>query len=324
MHEATIFRISGRVDFLEMPILDRLEEKEEEWGLKSIPEINKGQDSITTIMREHYFQQIPLKIKGYADFIELRQRFNTDPGLVAKFENNNFSVKFIDFKNIKKSKMMHNYKYLRTQNDNISEGEKRKRFFIYDEELFSKDVKAKDDQTNLVREKNPFNGIFNIHKVVYGESVHPFYTLASKKSAQKFICNIGSEAPVGNLNISIVHPLYLRYMYLTDYMSDDYTRYSDLDLFNPADEGGKFNNFNYDIVNHATLSPGDCIYIPSNYWTQIDNRMHEKLPGSTEPLYEKYLPKDERENVKWVEYEYTDLSYLEGEALDALERGYGS
>jgi len=187
MHENTIFRISGRVDFLDMPILDKIEEKEEEWALKEIPVMAKSQDTITTIMRDHYFQQIPLKITGYADFIELRKEFNIDPDLVEKLENNNFSVKFINFKDLKNHKMMHNYQYLRSQNDNLPEGSKKNRYFIYDDELFSKDVRAEEEEINLVREKNPFRDIFSINKVIYGESVQPFYTLASKKNAQKFI-----------------------------------------------------------------------------------------------------------------------------------------
>ena len=128
------------------------------------------------------------------------------------------------------------------------------------------------------------------------------------------------------MNISLVHPLYLRYMYLDDFWTDDNARYSDLDLFNGVNGEGKYNNFKYDRVNQSTLSPGDCLYIPSNWWVQLDNRMSIKDELTNgHPLYEKYLPKSEKEhNVKWVEYEYTKVSFLEDEAFDALEEGYGS
>ena len=301
----------------------KLRNKENEWKLENIEKVTKGSDTIQKIMKEHYLQETPLFIEGYADFIKLREGIYNDTYTQLDSE---YSFFFIDFNNMRKNRMKHSYQYLRTQNSNKEEGKKSSRLFIYDDYIFNKN----ESDTNLILDKNPFNGIFKVEKVIYGESIQPFYTLATKKNSQKFICNIGlsedKEVNMGNLNISLVNPLYLRYMYLMNYRKYDNAKFSELDLFNIEEKNGKFPTFDYGKINHATLQPGDCLYVPANWWVQLDHMMHKKFPGSNEPMYEKYLPKDEEKDtvVKWIEYEYTNLNYLEDEAFEGLENGYGS
>ena len=61
----------------------------------------------------------------------------------------------------------------------------------------------------------------------------------------------------GNLNISIVDPLYLRYMHVNDYFFNGEDKFSDIDLYNQPDEPGYFPSFNYSRVLHQELKPGD-------------------------------------------------------------------
>jgi hypothetical protein len=89
MHQATIFRISGRVDFLDMPILDRIEENETKWALSEIDEIESNQKSIRTIMSDYFMQQTPVKLKNYADFTKLRVDFNTDYDIQKRLTDRN-------------------------------------------------------------------------------------------------------------------------------------------------------------------------------------------------------------------------------------------
>ena len=52
MHENTLMNISGRVDFLDMPILDKIENKTEHWFQKEIETVktsNNVQDKISKL-----------------------------------------------------------------------------------------------------------------------------------------------------------------------------------------------------------------------------------------------------------------------------------
>ena len=63
MHEATIFKISGRVDFLNMPILDKIENKTKEWWNKDIESVEGSSFTLFYIMQNWFLQEKPLKIE---------------------------------------------------------------------------------------------------------------------------------------------------------------------------------------------------------------------------------------------------------------------
>ena len=60
MHEDTIFAITRRVDFLDMPILDSIEENENEWYISEIDEYDGSEDTVSKIIHDFYFQQAPV------------------------------------------------------------------------------------------------------------------------------------------------------------------------------------------------------------------------------------------------------------------------
>ena len=114
-------------------------------------------------------------------------------------------------------------------------------------------------------------------------------------------------------------------MFLSNYETSDSERFSELDIFTREEDLGKFTDFDYSKVSHVDLAPGDWLYLPSNWWIQLSNRMQEKLPGKAEPRVDEIFEIDDKEiNIKWIEYIYSNLSKLEDEALTGLEMGYGS
>jgi hypothetical protein len=168
--------------------------------------------------------------------------------------------KFSDFRRPKKGVIMHDYQFLRQQNENNET--KKTRYFIHDDRIFENDIEeAKSSKNHILLEKNPFFRLFDVDKVWYGESTQPFSTMAKKQQEQKFICNIAysdnKDVALRNLNISLMNPLYLRYVFLNDYHPANNDRYTDIDLYNLPDDAGQFSGFNYTRVNHATLTPGD-------------------------------------------------------------------
>jgi len=122
-----------------------------------------------------------------------------------------------------------------------------------------------------------------------------------------------------------VNPLFLRNIYLIDYEATPNERLSGLDLFNKDEKARLFPDFDYSLVSHVDLAPGDCLYIPSNWWLQIHNRMNEKIPNNDSQQIDQTDIADETEvNVKWIEYSFASVSLLADEAIYGLEHGYGS
>jgi hypothetical protein len=90
-----------------MPILDRIEamhtykdgaETEDiQWALGKIDEIESNQKSIKTIMSSYFMQQIPVKLKNYADFNKIRADFNTDSDIQKHLTGFN-NVKYTNFR----------------------------------------------------------------------------------------------------------------------------------------------------------------------------------------------------------------------------------
>ena len=73
-----------------------------------------------------------------------------------------------------------------------------------------------------------------------------------KRKNQNLIWNIGynedGSAILGNLTASLVNPLFLRYMFLSEYGTSPSERYSELDLFTKEEDLGKFGDFDYSKV----------------------------------------------------------------------------
>ena len=134
----------------------------------------------------------------------------------------------------------------------------------------------------------------------------------------------GRVNKTANLDISILHPLFLRYMYINDYYTTFYESWSDIDLYSTKSGYGRFPNFDYERTTQLEIAPGDCLYLPSNWWMQLHFRMKEKADGDSVPMYEQFDPVEDHEtNIKWVEFHYTSNSILEDYALSGLEEGYG-
>lgn len=222
---------------------------------------------------------------------------------------------------------MNVYKYLRNHTE-INPKSRNHRLFIYDDMVFTKFADTAEEKQaqaqNILYQKNPFKEVFQPEKIWYGEAVTPFNTMSKKHNAQKMICNIeygeSESVKLGTMGISLLDPLFLRHIYLNSYMTSDAERYSDLDLYNLENGYGKYYTFDYERISQLELAPGDCIYVPNNWWTQIHFRMQEKIPGSSDSVFDDKDPTEEFEtNIKWIEYEYSSISRLEDEAFAGLE-----
>lgn len=204
---------------------------------------------------------------------------------------------------------------------------RRSKLFIHDDNVLSNDKFT--TREGLLLQKDPFGGILQTDRIVFGEAISRFHTMAKKQSAQKMICNIAyandSSIQLGRLEVSLINPLFLRYVYLNSYKTSSDERYSDLDLYNFDMDSGEFPNFDYRRVLHEELEAGDCIYVPSNWWIQLHYDMVAKETEDADENSEESDKKQDREtNIKWLEYHYPSVSRLEDEALIGLEEGYGS
>lgn len=327
MHEATIFKISGRVDFLNMPILDKIENKTKEWWNKDIESVEGSSFTLFYIMQNWFLQEKPLKIEKYADILGIRAGFNKDASTQNKMKDIDQFFQFISYMRFTSGAMRKDYSFLRTHNKAVNSHYDR--HFIYDEQIFSNFVDKTSTRDSFLYRSDPFANLFETERIWYGEAVTPFRTMAKKQKNQSLVWNIGynedGSISLGNLTASIVDPLLLRYMFLSNYETSDSERFSELDIFTREEDLGKFTDFDYSKVSHVDLAPGDWLYLPSNWWIQLSNRMQEKLPGKAEPKVDEIFEIDDKEvNIKWIEYIYSNLSKLEDEALTGLEMGYGS
>jgi len=258
MHESTIFNISGRVDFLNMPILDRIENKTSEWWNKEIPSLAASQNTVRKIMKEHYLQQKPVIIKNYADFIGLRDGFASDADIQNNFINQEIFFQYHNYHKFRQGSVMKKYDYFRNHSDSIPMSIKH-RMIIYDDVVFT----PVDEETtqSIIEQKNPFRNLFDIDKVVYGEAITPFYTPAIKQNSQKLICNIGTgesdKKKTSNLDVSLLSPLFMRYIFINSYQTNDYERFSDLDLYSTQNGYGKYETFDYERTIQVEIKPGD-------------------------------------------------------------------
>mmetsp|Transcript_17034 Transcript_17034/g.19638 ORF Transcript_17034/g.19638 Transcript_17034/m.19638 type:complete len:194 (+) Transcript_17034:110-691(+) len=184
-HEATIFKISGRVDFLYMPILDRIESKVKEWWTKDIVVVKAANDTVDYIMQNHFLQQQPLKIEGYADFLGVRKRFYYDVDTQYEFKDRNRAFIFANCKQFATSVLTKPYEFLRDfQGDDARK--KQDIFIVYDNQVLSREKEHQKDY--FLYKQNPFNYLLEIEQLVYGESVMPFRILAKKtKGKSKMI-----------------------------------------------------------------------------------------------------------------------------------------
>jgi hypothetical protein len=258
MHESTIFNISGRVDFLNMPILDRIENKTSEWWNKEIPSLAASQNTVRKIMKEHYLQQKPVIIKNYADFIGLRDGFASDADIQNNFINQEIFFQYHNYHKFRQGSVMKKYDYFRNHSDSIPMSIKH-RMIIYDDVVFT--PVYEETTQSIIEQKNPFRNLFDIDKVVYGEAITPFYTPAIKQNSQKLICNIGTgesdKKKTSNLDVSLLSPLFMRYIFINSYQTNDYERFSDLDLYSTQNGYGKYETFDYERTIQVEIKPGD-------------------------------------------------------------------
>lgn len=185
MHENTIFRISGRVDFLDMPILDKIENKTKEWWAKDVAVVKAANDTVEYIMHAHFLQQQPVKIEGYADFLTVRKGFYYDLNTQTLFKEANSSFMFVNYKKFTTGVLIKPYEFLRKQQRDESR-RKREVFVVYDDQVLNQDKSQQRD--SFLYKQNPFNGILEIEQLVYGEAVTAFRILAKKtKGKSKMI-----------------------------------------------------------------------------------------------------------------------------------------
>jgi len=318
MHEDTIFKISGSIDFYDMLMLEKLDEKQEDWKFSEIPTVENGEKVQEIIMNDHFFQEKPLKITGFSGDVYVRKDYDFEQDIQAKQQDSNHTFLFKDFRHLDRGATRFPYKYLREQNEGTEQSTNKKSstqspsYFIYDEQILPEEKQnseKEEEQSNDETTIKPFDELFKVSSIIYGESLLPFYTKPAEQTVQKIICNIGlndtKDELVGNLNVSVVNHLFLRYLYLTNRFTDDNSAISELDLFNTDKDYGKSRSFDYSMINQVTLKPGDCLYLPANWWLQLHNRMDLKLSGQKSPLFENNLPDEEiPTNVRWVEYKY--------------------
>ena len=308
----TIFNITGRVDFLDIPILDKIEKDHEKWEIPNIPKINgdrKVEDIRKEIMQKYYFQQIPAIIPNFGkifssiDWIEdlNKEDITNSTHYVAKKWNSEFKDKFSFC-------------------------------YKYNEKNFNIAASSNSNLVEKLKSKDPFKGILGLTSVWYNKKNDSFKTIPVRSNAQKLICNIAyshdeSHEP-GTMNVTLLHPLWLRYVPLHKLYASGYegTKYSEVeDMYRNESEQHNYNTpFRYNQTVHLELKPYDCLYLPNHWWMQIV--FDHIVLDDSDPTSDKDINAKEPKNatLAWIEYHYPTISTFEDVLLEGLMEGYGS
>ena len=308
----TIFNITGRVNFLDMPILDKIEKDHEEWEIPNIPKINgdrKVEDIRNEIMQEHYFQQIPAIIQGFAKKISIIDELKK----LKKDELEEFDY-FFDLKSLKEDEK--NYT----------------KHYTYNETNFKQNPNNDLAIDQKLRSKNPFNNILDLASVWFKRTTYNFKTIPVRSNTQKLICNVAFEDEeiqnLGFLDVTLLHPLWIRNIPLSQKRISyhDGTKYSEVEDIYQTDSMKQNHHipFNYTQTNHLLLKPTDCLYLPNHWWIQIvfDDVKRDASDKTTDPINKE--PRFDNATVAWVEYHYPTKSTFEDVLLEGLMEGYGS
>ena len=180
MHEATIFKISGRVDFLNMPILDKIENKTSEWWKKDIEVIEGTHSTLYYIMQNWFLQEKPLKIEKYADILGIRAGFSKDTNSQNKLTQQDIYLKYVSYLKFKNGNLMKDYKFLREHNK-AEDNRYFERFFIYDDNVLSNHLDEAIKRDTFLYKSDPFANLFQTDMIWYGEAVTPFRTIGNNK-----------------------------------------------------------------------------------------------------------------------------------------------
>jgi hypothetical protein len=311
MHEKTIFKISGRVDFLDMPVLDNIENKTEQWYSPIISILDASNNVASEIMQYHYLQQQPLLINHYADHINLTSE-------LVKLEKSE-----IEYTEMYKAANINLRK-------NVNKGKVVARLLIFDEVYYRNPNGLKSNMDKLFIDKDPMKEMLETTIVWHHKEQYNFRTFAVKDDANKMVCNIAHNAddqsvPLGAMDVAILDPLFIRNTYLsTKYLSLNAT-YSEVDMFQRDPNLQKFPNFEYEKVSHLSLKPGDCLYLPNQWWMQINfDKIERHVDDIDNPDTVTPGEKLESATVEWIEYSYPSISNLQDVAMWGIEEGYGS